>query len=206
MTFTAHELNETSNMLRREISRFLSKPTEPDVLLGKHRMGVFASRKQSIAIWHGTRIENHLADWIRRVPNWIANARERISIGSSSYEIDNLACNTQLALVIAVEAKRVWANQDSTSQEDVKCKNRLYMDPANRRLITSHVSLPVAEFRHLVFDAYGKTEKGKDGVPVISGDKIEHIFGHAFASYIEWERLVMANALFKELDPQSQRL
>jgi hypothetical protein len=204
MTFTAHELSETASELRYEISRFLSKPTKPDVLLGKHRTVVFASQKQSIAIWHGHRIENHLADWICKVPNWTAKARERMSIGGNVHEIDNLAWNSQLDLVVAVEVKRVWANQDGTSKKGVLGKNRLYMDLANRRIITSHVSRPHAEFRHFVFDAYGKTKKGNYGLPVIAGDKIEHVFDRTFACYVEWERQIIANALLTELDPQSQ--
>jgi hypothetical protein len=204
MTFTGHELIETANELRREISRFLSNRTKPDVLLGNHPVCVFASQKQGIASWHGTRIENHLADWICKVPYWTAKARERISIGGRVHEIDNLAWNSQLDLVVAVEAKRVWANQDKASKEDVRRKNRLYMDPANSPIITSRVSQFHAAFRHFVFDAYGKTRKGKDGLPVIAGDEIEHVFDRTFASYIEWERQVMANAFFKELDPDSQ--
>jgi hypothetical protein len=58
MAFTTQELNETARKLRSEVGRFLSKPTEPDVLLGNHPLSVFASQKQSIAIWHGRRIED----------------------------------------------------------------------------------------------------------------------------------------------------
>jgi hypothetical protein len=204
MAFTARELKETASELRIEIGRFLSKPTEPDVLLGTHPMGVFASQKQSIAIWHGRRIEDHLADWICKVPGWAAKARERISIGGATHEMDNLAWNSHLNLVVAVEVKRVWANQDKASQEGVKRNNKLYMNPANTPGITNHVTLLGAAFRHFVFDAYGKTDKGKEGLPVIAGDKIEHVFDRSFARYFEWERQVMANALFEKLDPQSQ--
>jgi hypothetical protein len=202
MAFTAQELNETASELRSEIGRFLSKPTEPDVLLGNHPLSVFASQKQSIAIWHGRRIEDHLADWIGKSPDWSAKARERISIGTDTCEIDNLAWNSRLGLVVAVEAKRVWANQDKASQEDVKRKNKLYTDAANTPLITSHVRQSGAAFRHFVFDVYGKTDKGKNGLLVIAGDKIERVFEPALARYVEWERQVMANALFEKLDHQ----
>ena len=106
--------------------------------------------------------------------------------------------------MVAAEAKRVWANQPKTSKEDVTRKNRLYMDPANSPIITSHVSQSHAAFRHFVFDAHDTAKKGKSGLPVIAGDKIEHVFDRTFASYIEWERQVMANALFRKLDPDSQ--
>jgi hypothetical protein len=74
-----------------------------------HPLAVFASQKQSIAI--GRWIENHLADWIGKVPGWSAKARERIKIGGNTYEIDNLAWNSRLPLVVAVEAERVWATK-----------------------------------------------------------------------------------------------
>src|SRR5262245_8010023 len=119
MGFTQQELAKTAVELRTKIAEFLSKETEPDVLLGHHPMVAFASRKQSIAIWHGHRIENHLADWISNVPNWIASARERITINGTMYEIDNLACNRKLKLVLSVEAKRIWANQDRDSVTSV---------------------------------------------------------------------------------------
>jgi hypothetical protein len=96
-------------------------------------------------------------------------------------------------------------NQDKESQDGVKWKNKVYMDPANTPHITSHVGLPNVAFRHFVFDAYGKTDKGRDGLPVIGGDQIECVFNPTLARYIEWERQVMANALFDRLDhSQSQ--
>lgn len=96
----------------------------------------------------------------------------------------------------------MWANQDKASQEDVKRKNKFYMEAANTPLITSHVGQAGAAFRHLVFDVYGKADKGKNGLPVIAGDKIERVFEPTLARYIEWERQVMANALFGKLDHQ----
>ncbi|SCB53805.1 hypothetical protein GA0061098_102112 [Bradyrhizobium shewense] len=206
MSFTAQELAKTANELRGEINRFLSQPTNPDVLLGNHPAVALASQKQSIAIWHGQRIEDHLADWINRVPGWIARARERISIASSIHEIDNLAWNPQIGVVLAVEAKRVWANQDGSSKADVRRKNKLYMDPANTPTITSHVGLSGASFRHFVFDVYGRTKTGSRGLPVIAGDKISHVFDHTLATYVEWERQVMANAIFEKIDPNSHHL
>src|ERR1700756_1245091 len=128
MGFTQQELADTASELRTKIAEFLSKETEPDVLLGKHPMVAFASQRQSIAIWHGHRIEDHLADWISNVSNWNASARERITISGTVYEIDNLARNQTLGLVLSVEAKRVWANQDRDSKASVKRKHDLYMD------------------------------------------------------------------------------
>jgi hypothetical protein len=171
-------------------------------------MAVFASRKQSIAIWHGHRIEDHLAEWICKAPTWTAKARQRITIGGEVHEIDNLAWNPQLDLVLAVEAKRVWDNQPGNSQRDVKRKARLYMDPANTRTITSHVSLPNAAFRYFVFNMYGTTESWH--VPIIAGDQIEHVFNRTLAFYIQWEQQVLKNALCKELgspqDPEAEEL
>ena len=186
MSFTARELNQTSQELAGEIARFLSRPTEPDVLLGNHPLSVFASQKHSISIWHGTRIENHLAEWINKFSEWSAKPRERISIQGVTYEIDNLAWNSRLGLVVAVEAKRVWSNQDKSSKSDVKRKKDLYTEKANAQIITAHVGQAGAAFRHFVFDAYGTAKKGRNGLAVIAGDKIAGVFGNTFTRYIKW--------------------
>jgi hypothetical protein len=204
MSFTANELTETANELKREINRFLSKATEPDVLLGRHPITVFASQKQSIAIWHGRRIEDHLTEWITRTSVWDARKRERIAIAGNTHEIDCLAWNKSLGMVLAIEAKRVWGNQDDTSQTAVRNKLTLYSDPNVTPAITSHVGLPNGDFRFFVFDAYGNTPKGDGGLAVIAGDKIENIFGSAFSNYVQWERSVMANAIFEKFDAKSQ--
>ncbi len=202
MSFTAHELNETSQELIREIGRLLSKPTEPDVLLGNHPLSVFASQKQSIAIWHGRRIENHLAAWVCKCPDWKAKAHERIVLGGNVYEVDNLAWNCRLGLVVAIEAKRVWANQDKASQEDVRQRKNIYTQGGNSQLIAAHVGQMGSVFRHFVFDVYGRTDRGRNGLSIIAGDKIECVFGPNIARYIEWEQRVMANALLEKLDQQ----
>ena len=204
MSFTAHELTETANELKGEINRLLSKATQPDVLLGNHPISVFASQKQSIAIWHGNRIEDHLTEWIKRTSDWDSSKRERIVVTGNTYEIDNLAWNRRLGIVLAVEAKRVWDNQDKTSQMDVRSKLKLYSDPNVSPAIISKASLPNSDFRFFVFDAYGNTSKGSGGLAVISGDKIENIFGETFSSYVQWERTVMANAIFEKVDAKSQ--
>jgi hypothetical protein len=204
MSFTAQELADTANELKKEINRFLSKTTEPDALLGRHPITVFASQKQSIAIWHGRRIENHLTEWIKKTSDWDASKRERILIAGNTYEIDSLAWNKRLGIVLAVEAKRVWVNQDETSQKDVRSKLKLYSDPNVTPIIISHVGLPTSDFRFFVFDAYGNTAKGNSGLSVIAGDKIENIFGNTFSSYVQWERKVMSNAIFEKFDSRSQ--
>jgi hypothetical protein len=204
MNFTQQELADTASELRTEINRFLSQQTKPDVLLGTHPAVAFASQKHSIAIWHGHRIEDHLSDWINKVPNWKAKARERVTINGVTHEIDNLAWNPQLDIVLAVEAKRVWANQDSTSVTGVNNKHKLYMDPGITPRITSRAGLPSSDFRHFVFDVYGNTKTGKNGLPIIAGDKIGRIFDPTLAKYVEWERRVIANAMFETLDPKSQ--
>ncbi|WP_316228060.1 MULTISPECIES: hypothetical protein [unclassified Bradyrhizobium] len=206
MGFTQQELASTAGELRRKIADFLSKETEPDVLLGSHPLVAFASQRQSIAIWHGHRIEDHLAEWISKAPNWAARSRERIIINGIEHEIDNVAFNQALGLVLSVEAKRVWANQDSDSKASVKRKHDLYMNPMVSPTITAQVGLPGSDFRHFVFDVYGNTKKGKNGMPIISGDKIGNIFDPIIATYVEWERTVIANAILARLDlhPQAE--
>jgi hypothetical protein len=204
MSFTVQELADTANELKREINRFLSKTTKPDALLGRHPITVFASQKQSIAIWHGNRIENHLAEWINKTSDWNAKLRERIVIAGNIYEIDNLAWNKRLGIVLAVEAKRVWVNQSDTSQTNVRSKLKLYSDPSVTPAINSHAGLSTSDFRFFVFDVYGNTKKGSGGLPVIAGDKIENIFGDTFLRYVQWERKVMAKAILEKIDSNSQ--
>jgi hypothetical protein len=165
---------------------------------------VFASQKQSIAIWHGTRIENHLAEWIKKTSDWDAKKRKRISIAGEIFEIDNLAWNKRLDIVLAVEAKRIWANQDDASEKDVRRNFTIYSDPSATQVIISRVGMAASDFRSFVFDVYGDTKKGSRGLSVIAGDKIENIFGNTFSSYVQWERKVMSNAIFEKLDSKSQ--
>ena len=206
MNFTAPELSETANELRKEINRFLSKQAKPDVLLGTHPTVAFASQLQRIASWHVGRIESRLAGWINKVPNWTAKGGERFLIAGATYELDNLAWNSQLNIVLAVEAKRTWANQDNRSKAEVKRKHRLYTDPRATRIITSHVGQTGGDFRYFVFDVYGKTETGNNGLPIIAGDKISRVFDRTLACYVEWERQIMANAMFEMIDPRFQDL
>ena len=178
----------------------MSKPTKPDVLLGDHPAAIIASQKQSIAIWHGQRIERHLADWINKVTNWSAKVRERITLSGRVYEIDNLAWNPRLNVVLAVEAKRVWANQNAANKEIVKSRNKRYMDPSNSAAIAASVGQRSSDFRYFVFDVYGTTASGNNGLPTIAGDKIANVFNPPFAAYVEWERQVIANTIFERLD------
>jgi hypothetical protein len=48
MAFTAQELNETASELKSEIERLLSKPTEPDVLLGTHPICIHSRRHRCL--------------------------------------------------------------------------------------------------------------------------------------------------------------
>jgi hypothetical protein len=40
-------------------------------------------------------------------------------------------------------------------------------------------------------------------LPIIAGDKIQSIFGRCLWNYIEWEKQVMANAIFEIVDPEA---
>ena len=125
-------------------------------------------------------------------------------IAGNTYEIDSLAWNKRLGIVLAVEAKRVWVNQPDTSQKDVRSKLKLYRDPSVTPTIISHAGLSTSDFRFFVFDVYGNTKKGRGGLPVIAGDKIENIFGNTFSLYVQWERKVMAKAILEKIDSNSQ--
>src|SRR5262245_17225835 len=116
MSFTQQELSHTADELRSKIHEVLSSRTKPDVLLGHHPVASLASQKQSIAIWHGQRIEYHLSDWINKVSSWNARAGEQILIAGANRVIDTLAWNRSLDIVLVVEAKRVYSNQDPDSQ------------------------------------------------------------------------------------------
>ena len=204
MSFTSQELVDTAIELRACIYQILSRPTEPDVLLGNHPLAVFASHAARIASWHGTRIETHLAEWINHVPDWDAKVRERILIAGRTYEIDNLACNRRLNIVLAVESKRVWINQPHHSMKDVRAKITLYQSPAVLPTIVSHVGMQTSDFRFFVFDAYGRTKKGSNGLSIIAGNKIANIFNNTLSVYLQWEQQVIANAIFEKLDPEHQ--
>jgi hypothetical protein len=201
MQFTGNELSQTANELKFEIGRFLSRPTEPDGLLGNHPAAVLSSQKQSIAIWHGRRIEDHLSEWINRIPQWRAKARKKIAIQGTIHEIDNIAWNSQLNIVLAVEAKRVWANQPGVSQEKIKQCFATYS--AASAQIAVQVRQPQnSDFRYFVFDVFGKTKQGiKGGLPIIAGDKIGNVFGRCIWNYLCWEKEVMKNALLEQIDP-----
>jgi hypothetical protein len=198
VSFTAQELAETKTELTAQIAKIFSKQTNPDVLFGNHPTVAVASRMQSIAIWHGNRIEQHLSDWINRVPNWNAKVRERVVIGGMNCEIDNLASNPTLGVVLAVEAKRVWDNQDKRSRSEMRDKHKLYT--AAKLQIVSHAGVAGGDFRYFVFDAFGDRMKGDGGLPIIAGDKIENVFSDLLSNYVKWERQVMSNILLPRLD------
>jgi hypothetical protein len=202
ISFTAQELNATATELGAKIHEFLAKNTEPDVLLGSHPAVTLASQKQSIAIWHGSRIETHLSDWINRIPHWKAATRHNITIGPRTYNIDNLAHNANLQVVLAVEAKRIWINQDSGSMRDVR--DRCVTCNQYAAQIISYVHQANSQFRFFVFDVFGKTKKGSKGLPIVAGDKIQHIFGKCLWSYLQWEREVMKDAIMEKVDPANR--
>jgi hypothetical protein len=197
-------MTDTKVELRANISRLLSRPTKPDVLLGHHPLVTFSRQRQSIAVWHGHRIEDHLAEWINKAPGWNAKVRETVPIGKDVYEIDNIAWNTALGVVLAVEAKRVWDNQDGGSQRDVRHKLATYN--AAQKQIISHVGIAGGGFRFFVFDVYGTCAKGDNGLSIIAGDKIENVFSDVLWNYIDWERQVMKNALLEALNSVSNEI
>lgn len=208
MSFSAQELIDTKAELTAEIGRLLGSPTKPDVLLGNHPIVALASHRQRIAIWHGNRIEHHLANWIDRIYGWNAKVRQKVVIGNVAHEIDNVATNSSLGVVLAVEAKRIWNNQDSASKRDVKTKFKTYN--AAQSHIISQSGIVGGGFRCFVFDVFGKQRKKANGVPVIVGDEIENIFSNLLWSYIIWERQVLENAILLVLelrsDPSAEQL
>ena len=202
MSFTVQELNRTATELSAKIHEFLAKKTEPDILLGSHPAVTLASQKQSISIWHRSRIEIHLYEWINRIPDWTAATRQNITIGPRTYNIDNLVHNPSLRVVLAVEAKRVWANQDGASKRDVHDRSLTYSRHAGQ--ILSHLHQTNSQFRFFVFDAFGKTENGSKGLAIVAGDKIQNIFGKCLWRYIDWERAVMKDAIMEKVDPANR--
>lgn len=198
ISFTKGELQRTEAELRSKIADFFRKPVKSDVLLGDHWVVKFASRIHSIAIWHGTRIESHLAEWIERIPDWEAATRETVQLSSGTREIDNIAWNRALNLVLCVECKREWANQDAGSKRDVRNCHALYT--AESAAIANRAGIKGGEFRFFVFDVFGNTRKGSKGLPVICGDKIASVFGLCLWNYINWEREVIRSAIFQSAD------
>ena len=117
MSFKSEELKTTALELRTELQRILSaapkKKKEPDIFLGSHPAVLLSSRLQAIAIWHGLRIDHHFGEWVNRMPQWTAHTHVSVTLNQQKREIDNLLVNKSLDLVLAVETKRIWNNQDS---------------------------------------------------------------------------------------------
>jgi hypothetical protein len=108
------------------------------------------------------------------------------------------SANRKLGVVLAVEAKRVWKNQDKQSKSDMRNRHKIYTSAASQ--IVSHVGVAGGGFRYFVFDAFGNRSKGDGGLPIIAGDKIEYIFSDLLSNYISWERQVMRNVVLQALN------
>lgn len=131
--FTQHELQRISSELNFAIvANFRKAKCKPDVILGDHPALVVKSVLHAITIWHGKRIEKHLGEWISRVSDWKPYTNAHVDIGGEKREIDNLVSNQRMNIVVAVESKRVWQNQDSGSMRDVLATHNLY-DRRKRR-------------------------------------------------------------------------
>ncbi len=205
MAFTAYEIAKTRAKLTKMVETALSKEFEPDVLLGNHPASNIASIKQSIAIKHGKHIEANLASWIEAFTSWSARSSETFVTPTRTHEIDVSAFHKRHGVVLAIEVKRKWSNQDKNSAHNIRSRNLDYADSTTKAAICGRFSQPPNNFRYFVFDAYGDgTDKKhlKHEVPIIPGDSIVPIFGESFVACLEWERLVLANALFEEIDQQ----
>ena len=190
LSFTPEECATTRTLLASKVAASFAKPPKSDVILGTHPLCQAGSIMQSIAIWHGTRIEEHFAEWVSRIPGWVSRRGVNITILGKTREVDNLVSNASLGIVIAIETKRNWSNQDGLRKARVKQTALDY--ELEKNSIIKTCALTSADFRYFVFDAYGKTKFGTLGLPaIICGDKITHIFGSCVWAYMEWERAVI---------------
>jgi len=199
LKFTSKELADTRHRLEKKVMECFSKPTKPDVLLGSHPIVHLASVKQLISIWHGKRIEKNLSDWVARIPGWSSKCGAVINIRGKKREIDNLVSNANLGIVLAIETKRIFKNQDNDAVINIRNTYELYEN--NKSYFIAYAGIGVAEFRFFVFDVYGETQFGLRGMPaIICGDRISDVFGKCLWKYMEWERNIIATEVYKNLD------
>jgi hypothetical protein len=199
LKFTPKELADTKQRLEKKVLEFFSKPAKPDILLGSHPIVHLASVKQSISIWHGKRIEKNLSDWVAKIPGWSSKCGAVINIRGKKREIDNFVSNANLGIVLAIETKRIFRNQDNDAVTNIRNTYELYEN--NKSHIIAYAGIPAADFRFFVFDVYGETQFGSGGMPaIICGDRISDIFGKCLWKYMEWERNIIATEVCKNID------
>jgi hypothetical protein len=159
----------------------------------------------SIAIWHGKRIEAHFADWVGRIPGWVSQKGVIVNISGNRREIDNLVSSPSLGLVLAIETKRILANQDGLSLDKIKTTAVDYKKEKNS--IIGECKLSAADFRYFVVDAYGNSIMRARGLPpIIRGDEIARIFGSCIWAYKEWERSVIREETLKRFEIATENL
>jgi hypothetical protein len=198
LQFTSKELADTKQRLEEKVVEFFSKPAKPDILLGSHPIVHLASVKQSISIWHGKRIEENLSDWVAKIKGWSSKRGAVISIRGKKREIDNLVSNANLGIVLAIETKRIFRNQDNDAVKNIRNTYELYNN--NKAYIVNYAG-QAAEFRFFVFDAYGNTKFGSRGMPaIICGERVSSIFGQCLWTYMEWEKNIISTEIIRNLD------
>jgi hypothetical protein len=73
----------------------------------------------SMAISHGTWIEESLRDFVRAIPDWQSEIKVRLPVKSKITEIDNIAYNSATGKVVLWECKRFWETLDDPAKIEV---------------------------------------------------------------------------------------
>ena len=186
-------------MLEKKVLEFFSKPAKPDILLGSHPIVHLASVKQSISIWHGKRIEENLSNWVTKIPDWSSKCGAVINLKGKKREIDNLVSNANLGIVLAIETKRIFKNQDNDAVTNIRNTYKLYKN--NESYIVHYTGISAAKFRFFVFDAYGNTQLVSRGMQdIICGERISNIVGQCLWTYMEWEKNIISTEIINNID------
>jgi len=147
----------------------------------------------SMAISHGTWIEESLRDFVRAIPDWQSEIKVRLSVKSKITEIDNIAYNSTSGKVVLWECKRFWDTLDDPAK--VAVSDRFEFLEANKQLLETELSNIIGatpkSVDMVVFNCWGKDKKWPKGMKeykIYCRDEISELFGPCIWECIEFHR------------------
>ena len=147
----------------------------------------------SMAISHGTWIEESLRDFVRAIPDWQSEIKVRLSVKSKITEIDNIAYNSTSGKVVLWERKRFWDTLDNPAK--VAVSDRFEFLEANKQLLETELSNIIGatpkSVDMVVFNCWGKDKKWPKGMKeykIYCRDEISELFGPCIWECIEFHR------------------
>lgn len=147
----------------------------------------------SMAISHGTWIEESLRDFVRAIPDWQSEIKVRLSVKSKITEIDNIAYNSATGKVVLWECKRFWETLDGPAKLEVS--DRFNFLEANKPQLEAELSKIIGKTPNavdmVVFNCWGKERKWPKGMKtykIYCRDEISDLFGPCIWECIEFHR------------------